>query len=667
MQGQTPIGKTTLLRAFLLSMAVVAGLFCVLALGIWIYTSDVLKREKILISELLPELDVVYQLTASTAGLQSQGLLLSSSSNLDVLEQRRSALDASVLQTSQTLNRLSNIELSERGELDNALADIADVTTELADIKKQQLLNRENNEAQKLRLMGVLSEFEKTVQQHVVRLTGALYDFSEPALPADAQQGSSIDDMNVFIARYNEYESINLAIQDYLLFVQDVVALSAIVERVPLLTTAESVDLAMQGRDLLISALVSRSIYIRDGFSAAALLPPLRDLRSELVGDDSMFKVQKVVVTQVNDQRALDSLVRDYTIRFLSLADDLRDSSRNTVNDLAESTLRGLDQYRAFLSLTSALVLAALVGISYWLLYRKTVVPLLQITQQLDDVGSERFPTVVQPYFLRELSTLSSAMGQLDAAQKSMQAKDAELKEINLNLQRANLDLEQFAHIASHDLQEPLRKLQQFSTLLEEDYESILDENGRFFLKTIRSSAKRMSLLIKETLAYSRAGSNNQKIDHVDLSELIEQLRDELDLAVHDAQAEFVVSPLPVVHANSVGMAQLFRNLIINALKYKKPDTPARVTISITDSPDDAFGPVVISVKDNGIGIDTQYLERVFQPFERLQSGDVRGTGLGLAICKKVCESHGWRLQVESQPGEGTTFKIYLSVVSLVE
>ncbi len=665
MQGQIIKGKATLLRSFLLSMVGIAGLFSVLAIGIWIYTTEVIKREKQLISELLPELDAAHQLTAVTARLQSQGLLLSSSRDARTLSKRSSALEATILQSRQTLSTFTTIELAERTELERAVDDIAQVATGLADMKRQQLLFQRNIKAKQQLMLDVLSELEKSIQQRVFRLTEHLQDFNELNVSEDAaERASSVDDP-LFIAQVDQYDSINLAIQDYLLFVQDVVSLSAIVERLPLLTTAESIDDAVQRRDLLISALVSRSIYIRDGFSATELLPAVRALRSRMRDEDSLFTLQRVVVTQVSDQGALDSLLREHTSRILVLADDLRNDSRDTVNMLAARTLSGLDEYRGFLLLISALTLLVLVGISYWLLYRKTVVPLVAITRQLDAVGTSQFPTAPQSYFLHELSTLSSAMVQLDAAQKSMNAKDVELKGINEDLQRANQELEQFAHIASHDLQEPLRKLQQFSDLLEEDYESVLDDDGRFFLHTIRNAAQRMSALIKETLAYSRAGSSNQKIECVDLGVLLTQLLDEMDLAVIDAEAEFDVSDLPVVHANSVGMAQLFRNLMINALKYKKPDTPARVKISMPDSTENAFQPVVIRIEDNGIGIDNQYLDRIFQPFERLQSGDVRGTGLGLAICKKVCDSHGWKLQVSSEPGTGTTFEIHMSVASL--
>ena len=211
------------------------------------------------------------------------------------------------------------------------------------------------------------------------------------------------------------------------------------------------------------------------------------------------------------------------------------------VADLAAQTLTGLERYRVGLGLMSLLALCLLASICYWLLYRKTVLPLIEITQRFDDVGSARFPDQAQHYYLQELSTLSAAMHQLDSAQKNMQLKDTQLQHINRDLKRVNQELEQFAHIASHDLQEPLRKLQQFSELLEEDYESLLDEDGRFFLKTIRKSAQRMSQLIKETLAYSRAGGINQTLESVDLSELLELLMDEMDIAVREAQADVTI------------------------------------------------------------------------------------------------------------------------------
>jgi light-regulated signal transduction histidine kinase (bacteriophytochrome) len=250
-----------------------------------------------------------------------------------------------------------------------------------------------------------------------------------------------------------------------------------------------------------------------------------------------------------------------------------------------------------------------------------------------------------------------------------MQEQDMLMKVVNQDLRKANEELEQFAHIASHDLQEPLRKLQQFSVLLEEDYQDKLDEDGKFFLDTIRNSADRMSVLIRETLAYSRAGSSNQTLEVVDLSKLTLQLRDEMDVAMREAQADIRIHSLPMVMANSLGMAQLFRNLMINALKYRKPDVPAEIIIGTQLDVSSSEAPkntVSITVQDNGIGIDEKYLDRIFAPFERLHSSKIQGTGLGLAICRKVCDSHGWRLNVRSTLGQGTTFEILLPNAHLV-
>ncbi|MFK7860882.1 MAG: ATP-binding protein [Granulosicoccus sp.] len=240
------------------------------------------------------------------------------------------------------------------------------------------------------------------------------------------------------------------------------------------------------------------------------------------------------------------------------------------------------------------------------------------------------------------------------------------MQNINNELKVANEELQQFAHIASHDLQEPLRKLRQFSELLIEDYAPELDEDARYFIETIRSSAQRMSNLIKETLAYSRSGSGNQKIIRIDLSNVLQQLRDEMDLATKDVNGTFVVEDLPVVLANELGMAQLFRNLMTNGLKYSKPGKPAIINISVGHGADEPENLLLIRVSDNGIGIPKKHLQRIFLPYERLNGSDVAGTGLGLAICKKVCESHGWTLEVSSEPAVGTTFLIGIPMSSVV-
>ena len=427
----------------------------------------------------------------------------------------------------------------------------------------------------------------------------------------------------------------------------------------------QAIDVAGHERDFLISSLVSRSVYLGNEEVVDELLLAMRDIRSRLLADDGLFAMKRLHLTQTSDQEALDKQMQAETTSLLEQTNQIRNDLRGTVNKLATVTLSGLDRYRLFLVALTAITLMALAVISYWLLYRKTVLPLVQITGQLETVGTERFSKPSTPYLLLELEKLAQAIGQLDTVQKDLLFKDGEMRRINDDLKKANQDLEQFAHVASHDLQEPLRKLRQFSDLLEEDYDSLLDEEGRYYLSAIRGAAKRMSALIKETLAYSRAGSINQALEKIDLSSLLVELRDELDVNVNETKATIQVEPLPVVYANQLGMAQLFRNLLTNALKYRKPDAPAWISITSESVMKDEKQYAIVCVRDKGVGIKNKFFERIFNPFERAHNGEVHGTGLGLAICKKVCESHGWTLDVKSVVDEGTTFTICIPASSL--
>ena len=657
-----PARGMRLLHAYLIGMLVVALVFCVFALGNWVYSTNILIREKTLVNQLLPELNSSYQLTAVTAGLQSKGLLLGSSSTTQELEVRRLQLAIDISLMRQSIDDLTAVDRRLSASIGESLDDISQFVKRLANTRLQQIASQSHLSRETGKLIESLLVFDNEVRQRVVQLTEELLDNSTRLVEISAQDELDSNKLKRLEENVSRYELINLAIQDNLLFVQDLVSLSALVERVPLLSDMQSVTVAEQSRDLLVSALVTRAIYM-DGDSSQALLLKLRNLRENLTDKLSVFRLKDNILAQESLQISIRQSLREKTDVVLDQTEQLRNDSTSTVSRQAQLTLHGLDQYRRVLLLISAVVLLGLAGMSYWLLYRKTVLPLLQITRQLDNVGTERYPEHSQHYFLRELSTLSSAMRQLDNAQKSMLAQDARMQLINRDLNRVNEELGQFAHVASHDLQEPLRKLQQFSDILQEDYHAQLDDEGKYFLDTIRTSAERMSTLIKETLAFSRAGSLNQVLEPVDLSQLVLQLRDEMDLIIQEVEADVQIDELPVVNANALGMAQLFRNLMVNAFKYRKPDMPASLAISV----DRHHESVCINVTDKGVGINKKYHERIFVPFERVHAGKIQGTGLGLAICRKVCDSHNWELDVKSTSDVGTTFKIHIPQSSVLE
>jgi signal transduction histidine kinase len=221
-------------------------------------------------------------------------------------------------------------------------------------------------------------------------------------------------------------------------------------------------------------------------------------------------------------------------------------------------------------------------------------------------------------------------------------------------LERSNRELAEFAYVASHDLQEPLRTVASYTQLLQRRYKGKLDPDADEFIDSAVEGAQRMQLLIQDLLAYSRVGSKPEDPAAVDLGTVVEDVRRLLRQAITDAQAEVVVAkPLPTVVGHERQFAQLLQNLLGNALKFREPGRPCRVEVGAEPIP----GGWRVTVKDNGIGIDPKHFDRIFQIFQRLHERDAYpGTGIGLAICKRIVELNGGRIGVESVPGHGSTF-----------
>lgn len=280
----------------------------------------------------------------------------------------------------------------------------------------------------------------------------------------------------------------------------------------------------------------------------------------------------------------------------------------------------------------------------------------------------------------------------LSQRERERERAEAAMREYAEDLERSNRDLRDFANIASHDMQEPLRKIQIYSDLLQTRYKQILDERGRDYLVSMQSAARRMQLLINDLLTYSRIATKSQPHSIVDLNEIIRAVIADLEVKVESADAKIEVGSLPVIEADPTQMYQLLQNLISNALKFHKPGETSSVRIyaSITEthaegdpsgdsspaarlkSPEQldsstngkeigGDGLLQLYVVDNGIGFEEKYLDRIFLPFERLHGpADYEGTGMGLAICRKIVEQHGGSITARSTPGEGATFIINL-------
>jgi PAS domain S-box-containing protein len=219
-------------------------------------------------------------------------------------------------------------------------------------------------------------------------------------------------------------------------------------------------------------------------------------------------------------------------------------------------------------------------------------------------------------------------------------------------LARSNADLQQFAYVASHDLQEPLRTIVSFVQLLEKRYKDKLDEKANKFIDYIVSGVKIMELLIKDLLAYSQVETKRQNFGPVNCSVVLEEAIYNLRAAIKESKLKLTYDLLPTVIADASQLSRLFQNLIGNAIKFRD-NKPLRIHISAEQKGDES----VFSIKDNGIGIEPKFFERIFLVFQRLHTrNEYQGTGMGLAICKKIVERHGGRIWVESETGEGSTF-----------
>jgi PAS domain S-box-containing protein len=226
------------------------------------------------------------------------------------------------------------------------------------------------------------------------------------------------------------------------------------------------------------------------------------------------------------------------------------------------------------------------------------------------------------------------------------------LRSYAVELNRSNAELEQFAYVASHDLQEPLRMVGSYLQLLEQRYSDALDEDAREFIAYAVDGASRMKKLIQDLLAYSRVQRSKAEHAPVSMQTALERALDNLAMTIKESNAVITHDPLPTVHGNESQLAQVFQNLISNAIKFRG-DQPPRVHIAATDKADHWE----IAVRDNGIGIEAEYLERIFVIFQRLHSREqYEGTGIGLAICRKIVQYHGGQIWAQSTPGEGTTF-----------
>ncbi|HSD83832.1 MAG TPA: ATP-binding protein, partial [Anaerolineae bacterium] len=237
-------------------------------------------------------------------------------------------------------------------------------------------------------------------------------------------------------------------------------------------------------------------------------------------------------------------------------------------------------------------------------------------------------------------------------------------------LERSNRELEQFAYVASHDLQEPLHKIQAFGERLKAKFSLGLGDEGRDYLDRMLNASNRMQTLIDNLLALSRVTMKAEPFTMVDLSLIAQEVMSDLEAQIEQTRARIEVDPLPTIEADPLQMRQLLQNLISNALKFHRPQQMPMVKVFSRISSQQRIVPglgpqamVDIIVQDNGLGFDEKYLDQLFQPFQRLHGrSEYAGAGVGLAICHRVVGRHGGRITAQSAPGQGATFIATLPV-----
>ncbi|WP_207935944.1 ATP-binding protein [Actinomadura sp. KC216] len=320
-------------------------------------------------------------------------------------------------------------------------------------------------------------------------------------------------------------------------------------------------------------------------------------------------------------------------------------------------------------SIGAALAIVVLAGLALTVLIRRTVlIPVSTLTGRVRAVAQGDFGhplDVPGPSEINELAAIIDAMrhriiDEWRATVEQTRLLDEQAEE----LRRSNAELEQFAYVASHDLQEPLRKVASFCQMLEHRYGDRLDDRGRRYIEFAVDGAKRMQALINDLLSFSRAGRLTDLEESVDLNDVARRALDDLAALREETGARVDVGDLPAVPGDRAQLVRLFQNLVGNAIKFRRPDEPPRITIDARRAGDEWE----FRCADNGIGIEPRHADRIFLIFQRLHPRDrYTGTGIGLALCKKIVEYHGGRIWLDTAaaPGPeaaGTTFHWTLPV-----
>lgn len=264
---------------------------------------------------------------------------------------------------------------------------------------------------------------------------------------------------------------------------------------------------------------------------------------------------------------------------------------------------------------------------------------------------------------LRDVTEKKKLENQLHLSNKQQKEHSKKLETLNEKLSQSNEALQQFAHVASHDLKEPVRKIQVFVSLIDNDCETVLNDVCKNYLQKIGKSARRMSAMIDGVLAYSGLSGLEQGIEKIDLNQVVEEVQSDLEILLQQKHAQIVHDELPTIDGVRILLYQLFYNLVSNSLKFSKTDEHPVIHIVSKINNKRRREYVQIILKDNGIGFDQELSERIFQSFTRLHSREeFEGTGLGLSLCKKIVLKHHGMITANGVKGKGAEFHISLPV-----
>ncbi|MFD4674332.1 ATP-binding protein [Lentzea sp. NPDC058450] len=354
------------------------------------------------------------------------------------------------------------------------------------------------------------------------------------------------------------------------------------------------------------------------------------------------------VVGDIERGKVLFDQLRTETAALQSDIGALSRQAREDLNQAANVVL--------WLVIGMGVLLVAVIGGLTLVLYRLLIEPLANLAAQTRQVASGDFRHEIDAHGPRETVMLGE---DVNAMRHRIVQELATLDAAKTELQRSNSELEQFAYVASHDLQEPLRKVASFCQLLQRRYGGQLDERADQYIDFAVDGAKRMQVLINDLLAFSRVGRMTREQTVVDLNVLVRQVVDSYSDRVEETGARLEIADLPSVRGEASLLSAVFQNLISNALKFTGPEPPV---ISVEVGREGEMWK--FTVRDNGIGIEAEYADRIFVIFQRLHPKDAYpGTGIGLAMCRKIVEFHGGTIRLKTDVDSGTTFEFTLPVV----